>query len=176
MGLSPGIARCRNSRIFNEPAGLWLVDGFRRITQEPLGRFWWNLACTHISWIYRLGLLDAEIRAYLMSLLDCDWSMVSEGYLKNPRSDFDVIGMHAYLMGLSPGIARCRNPRIINEPAGLWLVDGFRRITREPLVRFRWNLPCKLISWVYRLGLPDAEIHTYLMSLLDSDRSMVSEG
>jgi hypothetical protein len=34
---------------------------------------------TLISWVYRLGLLHAEIGANLMSLLDSDWSMVSEG-------------------------------------------------------------------------------------------------
>jgi hypothetical protein len=35
------------------------------------------------------GLLHAKIGAYLMSLLDADWSMDSEGYSKNPWSDFD---------------------------------------------------------------------------------------
>jgi hypothetical protein len=34
---------------------------------------------SNFQWVYRLGLLGAEIRAYLMSLLDSDWSMVSEG-------------------------------------------------------------------------------------------------
>jgi hypothetical protein len=90
-----GIAARWYPNIYKERAWLSLVDDFQRITRDPLVQFWWNVAYTLICWVYLVG-LSCGITAnwnpttsYLMSLLDCDWSMMMK------------LGMYTYLMGFS---------------------------------------------------------------------------
>jgi hypothetical protein len=86
------------------------------------------------------------------------------------------LSIYTYLIGLLPGIAARQNPRLFKEPAGLWLVDGFRKITRAPLVRFwsnlAWTLDSCMSLWRTIATLRNSRIFN---EASESNLSMVSQ-